>query len=418
MKKKLNNIKNKIKEYKKSFFTINQKELNSTSKLLMILFFIVSLIILNQGIDMNIQQAEKPSVKYGYQCIKFANKSNSESNVGLNPFKNQITIQDFKKNKYSRYYKNETKDFGTSEICKEVKKKYLDIINNVKIQSEIDQINIISNKIQNLKFKKQRIEKRYSDMLLEKISNQKKENSILKTNASNAKKELEKYNEQQKKLQILLEKKKNIMNYPEIREFQLLMDKKSKQIIEEYNRAKKWYILKRSGQVLGFLIPIWIMFFWMFRKLEQKRKYIFAHLSFYVANAAALLTLLEIIHIIYVIIPKVFLQKIINFLISLNLGIIINIVGILFLLVMFGLIIKRIQNNEEKNAKKTEKKILNVRYSKCWNCSAPMKGGEENKYCYNCGEKQWGECKNCGRNILLFTKFCPKCGAKNIDDAK
>jgi preprotein translocase subunit SecG len=383
-------LKEKLKQYKKNFFTVNEKELTRTSKILMGIFFVVSILILQQGIYLNLNQAEPPSVQYGYRCVDF----------GYNQ-------RDLQLNHFTKYHNND-KGFGKNKTCQEMKNKFVNITNDIHIQSEIEQIDILNQKLSNIRSEQSRINKQYSNMLLEKIANQKQEESILKTRSDSAKKELDKLSRQSAKITEIIKEKGNVYNYKKIREFKIFLDKNSEKILDGLNSARKWYTVKRSGQILAFLIPVWFLFFWLFRKLTTKKKFVFAHLSFYVSNAAAFLLLIELIHIIYIVMPKVFLGKLIAFLISMNLGIILNVIGIFFFLGLFGFIIMRVQKNASKKAKTKDKRVLNVKNGKCYNCSTLRKN---EKFCFNCGETQFQKCE-CGKDVLRFSSYCGNCGNK------
>jgi len=417
--KTLKKLKTNISNYKKNFFNINEKELTRTSKVLMSIFFITIMFILIQGMSLSLKQAERPSVQYGYQCVEMARQSNKDYQSNYYKF----TIYDFENlNRTYNYdisYGSNSPEkmkskFGKSEVCNTVRLKYLKIINDNSIQNEISQIRLLEDKLNTARFNQKRINKRYSEMLLEKIANQEQSKSILKTNSENAKEELDKYSKEIANIQDIIDDKSNIMNYPKIKDLKLFLEKESNKILDGIDSARKWYTVKRSAQVLAFLIPVWVLFFWLFRRFLSKKHFIFAHLSFYVSNAAALLILIEIIHVIYVVMPKVFLSKLISLLVSLNLGIILNVIGIFFFLGLFGVIIKKVQRNAEKSSKTKDKRVLNVKFNKCWNCASPKKGDKE--FCYNCGEKQKTKCIKCNSEILKFTIFCDNCGKEQKEE--
>jgi hypothetical protein len=385
-------ILNQIKNFKKDFFTINQTELTPFSKFLMSLFFFTALLLIAVGIDSSIHQTTPPYKKYGYRCLHFA----ATKHLKLSDFQQQKHFND--------------DSFGTAPECKALQKAYRTITNNHHIQSEIQQIRLLEQKKNRITQQIRSLNQSYSNMLLEKISNHPKEKSILQAHADDVLKKLSKLRAEESELARRISRKKNIMNYPEIQKFTLLLNQQANLIKQNYEKAKRYYRLKISAQVFAFLIPIWLLFYALYRYLDKHRKFIFAKLSFYVASAAALYGLIELIQLIYSIIPKLFLAKLIAFFTSHNMIIVLNILGILLFLGIFGLIIHKVQKNHEKNRARKDTRVLNVKRGLCFNCASPRK--ESDTYCAFCGENLKTTCTSCQKPIYRYTLFCTACGSK------
>ena len=381
----------RLKDFKNSFFTINQTELTPFSKLLMTLFFFTTLWLIAAGIGSSVHQSTPPDQKFGYTCTYFANTKH-------------LKITDFEKKRHLH------KTFGTAQTCQKLKTAYQNILNDIHIQSEIEQIRLLEQKKARLQRQISQLEKEYSTMLLEKIGNQPQDKSILHANADNALKKLSALRTQGAALQQRIVQKKDLMNYPKLQTFVKLLDRLSDSVKRQYAKERKFYRLRMSAQVFAFVIPIWLLFYALYRYLHQRRKYIFAQLSFYVASAAALYGLVELIHLIYSIIPRVFLAKIIAFFTSHNMIIVLNILGIFLFLGIFGLIIHKVQKNHEKNRAKKDTRILNVKRGSCYNCAAPRKDTDE--FCAFCGADLKTECPSCKAKIYRYTLFCTSCGKK------
>ena len=277
-----------LKSYKKNFFTVNQTELTGLSKFLMILFFLTSLLLIAAGISSSVRQTTSPEEKYGYKCEQFVKND-------------YIELFDFEKSSYSMY-----SGFGEELVCKNLEKKYKEATDNHHIQSEISKVRSLEQKTYAISKKKRRLEEQYSNMLLEKISKQDKEKSILSSDADSVKKELDALAKKDKALKALIAKKKNILNYPIIQEFILLVDKSKEEVLTGLKKERKFFRLNKSGQVFAFLLPVWLLFYYLYKFLAKREKHIFAQLSFYVANAAMLYGLVELIQLVYRVIPKVF----------------------------------------------------------------------------------------------------------------
>lgn len=389
-------ILNYYKNYKKEFFSVNQTELTGFSKLLTILFFITSLWLIANGIQSSIHQSIPPEKKYGYKCESFANQR-------------VFSIFDFQKEN-GVYANNQYDFFGQAPQCQALKKSYTKILNNHKIQFEIEKIKELQQKMQNLIYKQRKLKKEYDSMLLEKISGQSRDKSILNSDANSVKEKLSKLSNEEKSIAQTIDRKKDILNYPQIQNFILLRDKYKDSIINNLSHERRFYRLKISLQIFAFVIPIWMLFYFFYRYLTKKEKYIFAKLSFYVASAAALYGLVELVQLIYSIIPKLFLAKLVAFFTSHNMIIVLNILGILFFLTLFGVIIHKIQKRETKKRVPTDTKISNLKYQSCFNCGAKRKDDDE--YCGFCGESLKTECISCNKPIYKYQPYCTLCGAK------
>jgi len=379
-----------IKDFKKEFFTINQTELTPFSKLLMTIFFFTALWLIAAGIDSTVHQATPPEKRYGYQCRYLANDTHP-------------TLLDFQKRK-----RLEPDAFGIAPECRKLKTAYLQITDDMHIQSQISQIRQLEQKRSRIRYEIDTLNKNYANMLLEKIADQPKERSILKTRADKAKEKLTALRAQEQHITEQIKQKENLRNYPKTQRFLTLLDQTKEQINEGYTKARRYYRLKMSAQIFAFVIPIWLLFYMLYRTLQKGQKFIFAKLSFYVASAAALYGLVELVQLIYSIIPKLFLTKLIAFFTSHNMIIVLNVLGILLFLGIFGLIIHKVQKNHEKNRATKDTRILNVKRNLCYNCAAPRH--ESDRHCGFCGVDLKQKCSACHAEIYKYTLFCTKCG--------
>ncbi len=381
------------RNYKREFFSVNQVELTGFSKALMMLFFFTALWLIANGIGSSIHQSTPPEEQYGYKCEQFAQTDH-------------FTIFDFQKSPIK--YRNSYDDFGKAPQCQRVQKGYEKILSNHHIQSEISQIKKLEKQISSLSLKQRQLKEQYSSMLLEKVSRQSPDKSILNANADTVKEKLAKLRLEEQNLYKVIAQKKDLINYPEIQEFISLRDKYTDQILDNLSFERKFYRLKISLQIFAFVIPIWLLFYFLYRFLAKREKHIFAKLSFYVASAAALYGLIELIQLIYSIIPRLFLAKLIAFFTSHNMIIILNVLGILFFLTLFGIIIHKIQQNQAKKRVLKDTKILNLKRKCCFNCGSSRSYDDE--YCGFCGEKLKTECVSCGHEIYRYAPFCTACG--------
>jgi len=90
--------------------------------------------------------------------------------------------------------------------------------------------------------------------------------------------------------------------------------------------------------------------------------------------------------------------------------IILNILGIIFFLALFGLIINIIQKNHEKKKKAQNIQKNRLLKGRCLDCNGII--DKEDEFCSFCGSATKKECHSCHTKIEKTALFCPKCGEK------
>ncbi|SFV59752.1 hypothetical protein MNB_SV-9-1651 [hydrothermal vent metagenome] len=383
-------IKKYLKDYTNTLFIIDQQKLSKGSKYLLFIFIITIFIIIGWGLSWQKHQTESIYNLYGYKCNNLVN------------MRKPLTF-DYFKNSNSYDYKNK---FGDSLECKNLKKYYTSFIKSKEYKQSIINLSKLEKKKYNIQSKIKRLKNSYGDMLLEDLSKQDKNLSILPSTSSNVSIDL---NQNRKELEDVLRKItyiKTLNNYPEYVKFNNYYQHNKTIIKNNYTSTKRLYDLNQTIQAFGFLIPIWILFYTLYRILLRKNLFILSHLTIHVANISAIYGLFYLLDFIYEIMPKIFLKEIIAIFMKYNLTIFLNIFIILFFITLFGLIIYKIQKDNTTGIKKRKEEINNLSNNRCSECSSKILGS----YCQVCGFKHFTMCKKCNQQKLIKANFCQHCG--------
>jgi hypothetical protein len=253
----------------------------------------------------------------------------------------------------------------------------------------------------------------YSNMLLEKIANQKKEFSILDSSASSVKIELDTLRQNLVKNNKLLDK---VNSFDDIKEFELFLNfisSHSSYILDTYAHTLKFYHLKSILNILYLLFPTWFLFYFLYRFLLKQKYMITSHLAVNVANVAALFIAGHLFILIYEVIPHVFLQKIIILFSEHNLTVLLNVFGLLTIMTIFGGFIYKIQRNrviDDDNNKHTLLLQEKFTWRKKGNCTCcGFSNSFDNKFCRECGTSLIKTCPHCDSHNNINNKFCINC---------
>jgi hypothetical protein len=417
-------FKTKLSIYKKSIFTVNNKNLTKGSKVSLLIFVIIMFGIIGSGIDIQVQYTKNPYKEFGYQCLNIINKFEN-----INKFKNRNVnndiyndyqhynekweLNDFVYNHYTNNKKTIYENFGSNKNCQEIGAMYLKVANNLELKDKLLKQKIYNRKLNDLKNNIRIKESEYGNALLENIAKQDKNKSILTSSADTVKEEIKNLNFQIGKINNKLKEVEDITNLQNFKNFKKIVLKKYNIINKEYAKALKYYKVKYTLNIFLFLFPLWFVFYILYRILKRKGHYISSHLSINVANVASLYIVFYLVYLIYDIIPKVFLEKLVKFLSQYNFTVLINVVSILIFMLIFGLFINKIQKNKTKDDKTEEKAIKeNLKNDRIKKCLCPECGSlfkEAQTHCTFCNFDLIKKCSYCKVNNYVGNCFCIKC---------
>ncbi len=188
---------------------------------------------------------------------------------------------------------------------------------------------------------------------------------------------------------------------------------------EEKESYKFWQPFKAYAHMLIFIVPLLLIFGFFYRRAKTKQlsgqnynpvvKIISAHISLILALPLFWYTLTLIYHVL----PKTLLKKVIEFLVDLGLISLLNYFAIFIVVLIFGGLIYWIQKRTLRRKQavvftKNYKKLIS--WSQCFDCE--YKIDYMKAFCPFCGIKLHEPCKHCQKDTTRHEEYCSHCGEK------
>lgn len=392
-------IKQYLINYKNNLFSVNNEPLTKLSKLFLLVFLWFCFYVISTSLSQQGRTIDKPYQRFGSQCVSFSST----------PIK--VDIYNFRKNvsNPSKYY-NRYSSFGTFDECVKLSSYYKKVYS--KFKYKLDEIYSLQRTIRTQKNEIQKQESQYSNMLLEKIAKHSYDKSILMTNSDTIKSNIDLYKSKIYSLSRKIDKLENIKDEKVYKEFMSYLEKKAEFIQAEYSSYKRFYSLKVLASKYAFLLPLFIVVFFIYNFALKRGKYILSHLLINLLSVVGLYILFYLLEFVYSIIPHVFFGRLFALLYELNIIAFANYIAIAFFIVVFGFVIKFIQNRALKQKEIKNLQLINsyVKKGKCHKCGANKE--KEYSFCPSCGDNLFCECENCKKPRITNSKFCQECGEK------
>jgi len=381
-------IKQIFSNYKKTLWRVNNEPLTKLSKLFLLVFVIFSFYIIFISLQQQQRIIDRSSDRFGYKCISLANKEIAK-----------IDIYDFN-DPYAK--------FGSNKDCQNLGKIYNKGASAFK--QILKKISSLKSDIYSKERKIRELETQYSNMLLEKIAKQSKDKSILADSSDSVKKSINNYKKEIAEIQQKIKNLENIYNEEEYKNLVSFLKQKAQTIKDNFSSYNRFYALKVLLSIYLFLIPLFIVVFFIYHFAQKKEKYILSHLLANLLNVIALFILFYLLAFIYDIIPHVFFEKFFKLIEELNLVAFANYIAIAFFVLIFGLVIKIIQNRAIKKRELKNAQLINsyIKLGKCHKCGA-YKNSDYN-FCPTCGINLFETCKSCNSKKIANAKFCQVSG--------
>lgn len=400
-------MKSLIKEFYSSNFVYNGKE--KLSKLTIMFIALLNICIyltLGLGIDFQIKVLNSPSVVFPYECSEIVN-SNNVDDFGQYYYKSN--------NNNSNY--QEIKNLEIDNRCYTIVKIKLE---EIKKEHKIKELVTLSNRLSNSQNKINNeltyIRENYNTILFEKISSHPTDKSIVKNELSteNIK---EKYNAYQIEYEKIKKEKEELeRNFSESKSVKDLISYISlnkEQINNDINSLEKSYSLKKELVTLAFLLPLIITFFYLMKRYLIKEKYVLYILFKNMLIVTFIPTIISIIYLVYKLLPKIFIEKLLKFFYMLEIPFIVYYFAIAIFIFIFALLIIKLQKRfKEENNSLINNSITKVEsYNKntCNKCGNRVDFKTMN-YCPCCQNKLKTECKSCYKITLKDLDYCFNCG--------
>lgn len=385
---------------------------------LIIALDIFVLVNIFQGLHFQTSQLKKPTDVIPYECSSLTST--------------KPTITDYEQktvfsavDRYSDYYQERTYKYNTDYI-NEKKKNEIDALcqeifdagNIVRTNSQIKQWD---NKIDDLNYAIQQKsstisnrQKNYDTMLLERIAGQQENESIIEGRAQEVREEIDDLEEEIADLKaensIYVER---ILSHGDSQAFLQITKESRDEINNRLSWLKFWYPLKRTVFQFVFLIPLLVVFFWLYKRSVKKENNILVLVFAHLLVVVSIPIVLELFRFLLDVIPFHFLRDFLEVLEALDLIIIWNylliIAGILVTIGLIYFVQKKLDFRSRTYLKRIGKK-------RCCFCGAHMP--KRDNHCYKCGKKNMTECAQCKHKTYIKGKHCIYCGTEDFENKK
>jgi len=387
----------KNRAIKKDLFSFKDEPLTRLSVFLLMVLnvFIFTNVLI--GVHNEIDKVPKPRYYFSTYC------SNHFENI-------KTSYEGFERS----VYMYRSKEYRHSEYCQELQKK-IDFLEENKIfQTNLERIGSINNKKRLNNAKLEEIAKKYNTRLFESIAKMPNNHALI-----DVKNEYDILVADNKKLDEELKAiipVSTIVGYDEYIKF--IEDNRS-----DFFKAKSQYIFwqpfKAYAHMLLFILPL-LLFFGFFyaraKRQELTNKEYNPVVKIISANVSLILSLPLIwytLTLIYHVLPKTLLKKIIAFLVEHGLISLLNYFTIILIIATLGGVIYYIQKRTirlKKSAPDNQKQLKLISHSQCFACGYRI--DYEKEHCPFCGTKLHESCPSCSEKTVVNEPYCSSCGEK------
>ncbi len=391
----------------------NKEPLNWFSILVLIALDIFIVVNLFQALAVQTAQITRPNEKYPYQCknafdSKF-NKNNSKLSMIESIDRGYINFGD-EFNYFNLKSRNLSLKTEVSEKCLKLGLLAKEIKDNDQLGNLINKVDSLERKINDEQYKIERVRSDYDTNLLEKIAGQEKENSITENDAWKSKKKIQSLEKNIKKWQMEVKAvQSEILSNNSVQHFFNYISDNRNEVLSDYESLSFWYSLKVWFFRLVFLIPLFLIFWFLYHRASRKGSSISTLIYSHALAITTIPIFWGILEFIYDLLPKKFLDQFLGFLKALNLEVLIFplmiLGGILGAMFLIYIVQKKLFNKKKTQLKRISKE-------QCPACG--MHVSEKDFYCYNCGEAQYLKCQHCGNFTKKEGLYCIACGEKDF----
>jgi hypothetical protein len=400
-------MQNPLKNFYQNNFVYSGKEkLSKLTISFIILLNIFIFITLGLGIDFQIKVLNNPSVTFSSQC------RNIVSSNSLNDFNNYVY---FSKNYNGKYQsiKNEEMDARCSVILNK-KLKAVKSEHNIKVLRNNEKK--LNTKQSLVSSELSYIRENYNTVLFEKISAQESSKSIIKDNLSSENIK-SKYNSYVKQNEDLKKEKVNIRKSfaasKSVKELSTFISVNKKQIQADYKSSRKSYEIKKELIALIFLLPLLLVAFYIMKKYLKDEKYTLYIMFKNIVVVILIPTIISFLSLIYILLPKIFLEKVLKFFYQIEIPFIVYYFAIAVFILIFGYIIVKVQKRHRENIKSLSEnsisKTQSYNKSVCNKCSNKVDYLNMN-FCPCCKNELKVKCENCNEDTIKSLNNCFNCG--------
>ena len=400
-------MKNLFKNFYSKNFVYKGKEKLSKLTILFIFFLNVFIFItLGLGVEFQIKVLNNPQVTFSSTCRTIINSNK---------------VDDFNNYFYSsKNYNSKYQNIKNQEMDKRCNTLLYTKLKNVKSEHNIKTLRTdqkrINNELNKVSNELSYLRENYNTVLFEKMSSQESSKSIIKDDISsdNIKAKYNLYLKQNEKLKKEKEiLSKNFKESKSVKELVLFVKDNKKQIKEDYKNLNKSYDIKRELITLLFLLPLLLISFYIMKRYLENEKYTLYIMFKNITIVIFIPTIISLLSLIYILMPKIFLEKVLKFFYQLEVPFIVYYLVIALLVVVFGYIIVKIQKRYRENSKKLENNSISKIESfnkdicnKCFNKVDYIRMS----FCPNCQNELKIKCNSCQKETIKGLNYCINCG--------
>ncbi len=395
-------IKDKIRNVKNSLTRLGENQPLSKAALVIILFLdIFILTAIFNGLGEHTRQLASPDEYIPYTCRQIVidstwNASNRTDNLSAAVLSYSLS-----------YYRIEEKKQNVHPVCA----PYLGPIEKIRKDSGlvrafedrrkyVQEAKELEREITNLKGA-------YDTSLLETIAKQKQGQANVAAVKKNIQEKTNTLNALTRQIAVLDEK---INGNEQVRllweKIQTLQDKDRESLKADLRRLNFWFPVKKLGMQMLFLLPLFVIFYAWNNASIRKSRSVQTLVSSHLLVVSFIPIFFKIIEMIFDIIPKKLIKKIIDLLESLKLIAIWHYLVIALAVAVALFLIYIFQKKLFSREKLIERRISR---SQCQNCGKQLPAGSP--ACPFCGFAQFKPCGACKKPTHVYGKFCRECGS-------
>jgi hypothetical protein len=393
--------------FAKDLWHFDGHALNAFSIILLISLNLFLLFAVFDGIESEQQKSPTPSSYFPHECkVHFDTNHQNPANTTYKDFDSSPMYD----NGYP-YVEPLRETTTISPLCEQLKEKVSVVTSQKDFQTNLMLHKELLALIQQTQVRISELRETYNIRLTEMIAKQTNDTEFIK-----AKKEFDSLTITQNTTQKRVDALPKIETYKGFKELRDFVQANQTNFIEQEKSYSKWYPFYNYFRMLSFVLPLLLLVYLVYRKTPDTKATPIINLI--CANLVVILTLpllFGTIELIYELIPKILLEKIVDFFISIGLLSILKYILIGIITLIVGSLIYFVQKKSaqmalKRDASQIQRIVANGLCGRCKN-----KVNENYHFCPVCGNDLMTTCSHCSKEIKKELPYCNHCGKLNHD---
>lgn len=376
----------------KDLWHFDKEPLSIFSILLLIALDIFLLTAVYNGISAEQAKNPYPTAYFPQQCtLHFDESHKVPSNTKYDDFYNDYTD-------YEPLYK--------SKICGELDDKIKTITNNQYFKTNQKTYFNLRDQKYHINTQITSLRNSYDTRLIEKIANETNDEELTK-----AKNQFDTLTKELNDIETQLQNLPAVSTYEGFEELRGFVDAKRQTFISQKESYERWYPFYQYFRMLSFVLPLFLIVWLLYRSFgNSKAKGV---INIICANLIAILSVpifIGTVGLIYDLIPKLLLTKIVDFLISIGFLSILKYLIITLITTIIGVLIYWIQKNAKSKREFLDRSQITktIANGQCGECKNKVDLGFG--FCPSCGNSLRVVCPHCKKETTKGLPCCFNCG--------